>query len=304
MKVNQVEFVRFEDIDADKWDACIAKAPNALVYAQSWYLDKACSRWDALVMGDYDYVMPLISRKKIGIAYLYQPTYCQQLGIFPTPTKGIIEEFFHKAQQLYKFSEININSMNLPIQIVNGEFFPKKNHLLSLGKSYLELSKEYSSHTKRKLKKAEQYKLSLILGISVDDYLEFKRQNQKVKVDRSAYLRLRNILSFALTKSMGQIYGVYSPQNELCAAAFFIRFKTRVIYLNAATNNTGRDLNAMFYLIDQFIKEHSSSEFTLDFEGSMIPGVARLYEGFGANPEVYHQLKWNKLPVWLKWFKK
>ncbi len=304
MNNEQINLVRFDNINADKWDGCIAKSPNALVYAQSWYLDKVCDQWDALIIGDYQYVMPLIFRKKMGVTYLFQPLFCQQLGVFPTPTKDILRQFLNEAAELYPFAEINLNAMNLPVTYVTGSFIPKKNFLFTLKQAYPEITKHYSSHTKRKLKKANKNKLNLIKGISAEEYLKFKSENQKDKAFGENQLRLRNILSFALTKSMGQIYGVYSPQNELCAAVFFLRFKNRVTYLNAATNAKGRKLNAMYFLIDQFIAENAGSEFMIDFEGSSIPGVARLYEGFGASPEVYHHLRWNKLPIWLKWLKK
>jgi hypothetical protein len=36
----------------------------------------------------------------------------------------------------------------------------------------------------------------------------------------------------------------------------------------------------------------------------MIPGVARFYSGFGATAETYFQLKFNRLPLPFRWFKK
>ena len=304
MKNDQINYIQFEEIETDKWDTCIAKSPNALVYAQSWYLDKVCDRWDALVFGDYQYVMPLTFRKKIGINYLYQPFFCQQLGIFPTPTKEILRQFLYEAMKLYPFAEINLNAMNLPVQNVTGSFMPRKNFLLPLERPYSEIAKNYSSYTKRKLKRAKENKLSLVHTISVEEYTKFRHMHSKVKVENKAYLYLQNIISFALTHCMGQIYGVYSPSNELCAAAFFVRYKNRVTYMGATTSPTGRKLSATFLLIDQFIIKNANGEFIIDFEGSMVSGIAKFYEGFGASPEVYHHLRWNKLPVWLKWLKK
>ena len=50
--------------------------------------------------------------------------------------------------------------------------------------------------------------------------------------------------------------------------------------------------------------EKGQFEIEEDFEGSMIPGVARFYAGFGANPETYFQLKFNRLPLPLRWIKR
>ncbi|MGQ8338058.1 hypothetical protein ACUNWD_16020 [Sunxiuqinia sp. A32] len=303
MRANQIKYISFNDLDADKWDACIANSPNAVVYAQSWYLDKVCDSWDALVFGDYQYVLPLTFKTKMGISYLTQPLFCQQLGVFPTPTKEILYLFLKEAQTLFNFAEINLNAMNLPVDI-DGTFTPRKNYLLALDKSYNELEKSYSNHTLRNLKKARKNKLNLIRGISAEEFLQFKKENLKTKIANNDFLRLRNILAFAITRSMGQIYGVYSNRNTLCAAVLFLRYKRRVTYLCAASNNEGRELNAMYYLLDEFIKENANSEFIIDFEGSVIPGIARFYEGFAATPETYHQLHWNTLPAWIKWLKR
>ena len=69
----QIRYLTNEQIDKIKWDACIDTASNGLVYAYSFYLDSMAKNWDALVLGDYEAVMPLTWNKKYGFYYLYQP---------------------------------------------------------------------------------------------------------------------------------------------------------------------------------------------------------------------------------------
>ena len=303
MEPQTIRFLNHEDIDTDKWDHCLANSPNALVYAQSWYLDKVCDRWDALIFGDYQYVMPLTHRKKLGIAYLYQPTYCQQLGIFPTPTKAISRQFMEEVNRIFPFAEVNLNAMQLPVE-GDGEYEERHNYLLSLQDRYEVIAENYSKHTRRKLKKASKIDLSLVRSIPVEEYFRFKKKYLNVNQSDAVLQRLRNIMAFALSHNSGQIYGVYSPENQLCASVFFIKYKHRVTYLNAVTSPEGKDLQAMFFLIDQFVRENAGKNYLLDFEGSVIPGVARLYEGFGATPEKYFRYRYNNLPWWIKWLKK
>ncbi len=71
-------------LNKQKWDACIAKSFNGIIYAYSWYLDIVSPGWKGLVEDDYISVMPLCSRKKIGISYLFQPFFTQQHGVFST----------------------------------------------------------------------------------------------------------------------------------------------------------------------------------------------------------------------------
>ncbi len=302
MNQDKLQYIPYEEVDTDKWDLCMNNAPNALVYAQSWYLDKVAGTWDALVLGDYRYVMPITYRRKFRVTYLYQPFFCQQLGIFPAPTTDIMQLFYDELVKRFSFAEINLNAMALPLNSMQKE--ARKNYLLWLNDPYLKLTENYSKHTRRKLKKASKNKLSMVTGISILDYLQFKKENSIIKLDKYSWERLRNLLAFTVSRSIGQIYGVYDEENSLCAAVLFVRYKRRVTYLNAATNEKGKSLNAMYFLIDKFIHEHAGKDYFLDFEGSMIPGVARLYEGFGAAPEIYYRLSWNNLPAYIKWVKK
>ena len=63
---NQIKYLQYKEIDKAKWDVCITNAPNGLIYGYSFYLDCMARRWDALVLGDYEAVMPLTWNKKYG----------------------------------------------------------------------------------------------------------------------------------------------------------------------------------------------------------------------------------------------
>jgi len=47
-------------------------------------------QWDALVLNDYEAVMPLTWNKKYGIHYLFQPFFCASLGVFAKKKKDIV----------------------------------------------------------------------------------------------------------------------------------------------------------------------------------------------------------------------
>lgn len=298
----KVSYLKYEEIDTDKWDYCLANSPNALVYAQSWFLDKLCPVWDALVLDDYRYIMPLTYRRKYGFTYLYQPLYCQQLGIFPTPTKEVEKAFYEELLRHFSYAQIHLNSMNLPIPEMAVEV--RYNLLLSLNEPYDDLAAHYSQNITRKLRKASHNRLNFISGLSLKEYLQFKKENAATRLSKADLLNLHHLLAFSLSRNLGEVYGVYDRRNKLCAAAFFVRYQKRVTFLNAASSAEGKELDAMSYLIDQFIRLHAGKDFVLDFEGSMLDGVAQLYKGFGASPETYYFLSWNNLPAWAKWLKK
>jgi hypothetical protein len=298
-----LKYLEHKNIDYKKWDRCVENAANSRIYAMSWHLDRTAEIWDALILGNYDVVMPLPYRKKWGIKYLYQPLFSQQLGIFPDPPELLLNQFYSALFQHFRYADSQINSKN---NKVAGPitFFPRDNYLLDLSKNYTEIASGFSKNTSRNIKKARKNALSYVAGIRIEEYLDFKRNNLPARLSDDAFKKLKSIFALGRYKGIGEIYGVYTSENELCAAVYFCRWKERVIYMNAATSLKGKELGGMFFLLDQFIRENAGSNLLLDLEGSTIPGVARFYKGFGAIPETYHQLKFNRLPLPFKWMKR
>ncbi len=299
------QYIKHPNIDSEKWNRCVDMAPNSRIYANDWHLNRTAQTWDALVWGDYEYVMPLPYRKKLGIKYLYQPLYSQQLGIFPTPPKSVAEAFYDFLVSQFRFSDVHLNAENFPVKNDNKlDFLPRHNYLLPLNHDYTTISQAFSKNTKRNIAKANKHHLSLIKGISLEEYLRLKEKYLPASMGEKELAELKNLIAYGLYKGVGKIYGVYSTHNELCAAVYFCRWKERVIYFNAASSEEGKETRSMFFLIQKFIEENAGKNLILDFEGSMIPGVARFYDGFGASPETYFQLKFNRLPLPLRWFKR
>lgn len=299
-----ITLVKRDNIDEAKWERCIADAPNSRIYANIWHLDRTADNWDALVFADYEYVMPLPVKRKFFINYVYQPLFCQQLGIFPKPPANIATLFYKAVYGKFRFADVHLNSLNSVLQDEAGiRFLPRQNFLLDLQYNYKALARNYSTNTKRNIAKSAENNLQFIVGIPVDEYMAFKDENLASQLSIKETEKLKSIIANARYRGIGEIYGVYNATNEICAAVFFCRWKNRVIYMNAATSSTGKQLGAMYFLLDRFIHQNAESNLILDFEGSMIPGVARFYSGFGAIAETYFQLRINRLPALVKWIK-
>src|SRR5215831_14346953 len=101
-----IQYLRHHEIDKEKWDHAISNADNGLIYAYSFYLDQMAKHWDALVLNDYEAVMPLTWNKKFGIYYLYQPAFTACLGIFGNDlTEEIVKEFIQYIPKKFKLIE-------------------------------------------------------------------------------------------------------------------------------------------------------------------------------------------------------
>lgn len=300
----EIRLLKNKDIDYQKWDQSILRSTVPLIYAQFWYLDLISPDWDALIYGDYDFVMPLIIRRKLGISFLLQPIYGQQHGVFPECDSVVQNTFLTSIRDQFKYVTINLNASH-------SEPFPegftiqlRNNFILNLSHPLEELKNNYSKHTRRQIRKAEDNKVFIIKGVPTSEYFDLKISASKSKPPPQSMQTLKRLMNHGYTQGNGMIYGAYNQHNTLCAAAFFIFAGQRVTYLNAVSNDEGRNINAMHIIVDHFIQEHSGALLTLDFEGSAIPGIARFYKGFGSETEQYYRLKSNRLPIPLRWFKK
>ncbi len=302
-KKAELQYIKHENIDSVKWNQCIEDAPNCRVYAYAWHLDRTAIIWDALIWGDYEFVMPLPIKSKFGIKYIYQPVYCQQLGIFPNPNFEIQNQFAKYLKDKFLLVNYQINFANNISAFNNFKGVEKVNYILQLSSNYNEISKNFSKHTKRNIKIAHKNQVKIIKGQLPHEYINTKKQAARTVVKASTYQILSGLITGSMATNTGIIYAAYSSTNSLCAAAFIVLNKNRAYYLNAFSTSEGRKERAMYAIIENIIDEYSDSNIFLDFEGSVIEGIARFYKGFGATAENYFYIYSNRLPVIRKFMK-
>ncbi len=289
-----IKHLNHHQIDLAKWDSCIEQSHNPLVYAMSWYLNIVCPRWEALVLGDYQAVMPLPKYHKYGISYFRQPTMTQQLGVFshvPT-TDSLIKSFLKKIP--FRPYRLNLNEKNAT---TNGIALP--NYILPLTSDYATLSRHFNSNTTRNIKKATNSDIRLesldntTTPLAESDKIVQKFTNFYYAVpkryicpDRHLVVRL---LTEAFQRGFLSIYFAYNGDNIASSLALLHSHK-RLIYFMPISDVIGKKLSSMFFIIDNIIKKHQNSDLVLDFEGSRIETIARLYKGFGAEYTPYYQV--------------
>ncbi len=301
-----IQYLKQTAIDRTKWDRCIEQSVNGMVYGYSWYLDFVAPKWEGLVLGDYEAVMPLTGNRKLFISYLYQPYFTQQLGVFykTYETKLRLNDFIAAIPAKFKFIDINLNEDN---EIAEGviQLRKRKNFVLDLEQPYLDIYNEYDDHCKRNLKKAKKH-IQSIKPIDVALGVAFYQKyigDQTHQITVSDYENLVNLLSVADEKKLVFAKGVYNEHEELVAIGIYLLHKGRMIYLLGGASDKGRELRSMFLLFDNLIRHFSEQKMVLDFEGSEIHGIARFFKGFGARKHHYYKLHINRLPIPLRWLK-
>ena len=293
--MNNIRFLEHKEIDLQKWDELINSSFNTLPYALSWYLDAVAENWGALVLNDFEAAMPLVWLRKMGVKCLYQPYYCQQLGVFSLkPLKTEVHRFFLKTASGH-FPYININLNPTAVEVAE-EFglTKRKNLLLPLNSNYPAIQKKYSVSHCRNIAKAN--KAGLLFSEQSDmkpfqafylDNVNRTKENFKPKHEKI----FKNVTKALISNSRANIFTTYNNTGNLVAAVLIIFHGKRLIGIINTSSAAGKRTGASHFLFDQIIRKFSASDFILDFEGSSIATIARFYEGFGASEEAFYHYK-------------
>ena len=279
-----IKYIKRKNLDTKKYDDCIENALNSRVYAFSWYLDIVADNWDVLVLNDYEAVMPLPWRSKYFIKYVYPPAWTQQLGVFSTGSivEKLMREFVSAIPRKFIKVAVQFNSGNQLVQPSE----VRLNYLLSLNEPHEQIVLGFNKNRKRELKKSTlRANLHLNRNLNSTKFLDFFL-NQKTPYEllENTKEKLKGLLKLDRDKLL--IWGVVE-NDEVLAALVFLQTPSRIIYLLPVANERAKKLALPTLLINELIKKYSGSELILDFEGSMVPGVASFYKSFGADVERY-----------------
>jgi hypothetical protein len=301
-----IQYKAQKDIDRQQWDNCIRHASNGVVYAQSWYLDAMAHNWDALVLNDYEAVMPLTCNKKYGICYLYQPPFTAALGIFGKEvTAAMVKNFLTAIPEKFRYIDISLNHGNF-FSIEGFDLYERTNYTLLLDRPYEAVYNEYRDNIKRNIKKCMQQGAAVKKDFAVAEVIELAKIQTAnfstlTETDFANFSKLYQLLH---QQQKAITYGICTAKGELVASCVFFFSHERAYYILVGNHPNGKTMGASHALIDAFIKDHAGSNLLLDFEGSDISNLAFFYSSFGAKEEKYPGLKLNRLPFWMKWLKK
>ncbi len=302
---NQIHYLRNKEIDKTKWDACIETASNGLIYAYSFYLDTMAKNWDAVVLNDYEAVMPLTWNKKLGIVYLYQPAFTASLGVFgKNLSEDLVGIFIITARKHFQFIEIALNTGNI-LSAPHGFSALHCNYILKLEKKYEELVSGFRENHIRNIKKAFQSGCTIKKSISIDEIIRINQgqMNDSSVVKEIDYENFKKLFTLLKEKKQAETYSIVNEKNVILSSCVFFFSHNRAYYILVGNTVEGRSIGASHALIDAFIKENAGKNLILDFEGSDIVNLALFYKGFGAVVELYPFLKINRLPFYLRWLK-
>ena len=297
-----IRFLQHSEIDPEKWNQAVRNSlsPNILVEYELLNLLTGDDTWHALVQGDYEAVMPLPTRKKGVLKYVYTPFFMTQMGVFSKQplSPNEIESFLTAVSKRFVLADIYLNCHSTP-ETCKCEVF---SHALSLLPSYPELYSNYSKNTKRNIKTAEkmqcrvsvqQEKIENIIGL----FDRNRGQEGGVHYKEKDYKILQNVSEHLLNHKLLDIYSVYTSENELAAGALFVHDHKRRWFWFSGRENRLSDCKPMFFLMDAYIRDHAGSNLILDCSTNN-PNIARFYHSFGNEAYSYAFVRRFKNRLW------
>ena len=280
-----IRFLKHSEIDPEKWNQAVRNSLSTNVLAEYELLDLLTDgdTWHALVENDYEAVMPLPTRKKGVLKYVYTPFFLPQMGIFSereiTPQK--VADFLYEISKHYVLADVLMNEKTKSGHWEHGFV----SHSLSLHLAYNELYSRFHENTRRNIKAAQKQQVRVtVQEEKIADIIALFRTNkgseEAVHFRENDYARLQHVADYLLKHNLLEVYGVRTMQNELAAGALFVKDGKRRWFWFSGRDNQLSESKPMFLLLDTYIRDHAESDLYLDFNGSSNPNVARLYQGF------------------------
>lgn len=264
-------------------------------------------QWDAIILNDYEAVLPLVWKRKWIYKIIYQPFFCQQLGVFSIRPAEYVptEKMVQSIPSGFRYIHMHLNP-DSSVLLPGIKFLNRTSFFIRLNKPYYKIYDNYKTDAKKNLAQ-----------LSEQDYSYFKSDSPQLAADcffaaYGKYYKDAEVIKQMITAcaveatqmDMGFTRSIYGPDGELWCSGFFFSSNKTIHYSMAAPTEAGRKAGATHALLDEVLKEFSESELTFDFEGSDIKNVAYFYSKFGPEKYHYYSIEIDKLPAYIQLLRK
>jgi hypothetical protein len=289
--IMEVKYLDRTEIDRNAWNECVKSGSLNWVYAYFEYLDGVCyEQWGALVAFEgtkYAGVFPLPFRKKWGIYYVYQPYFCQQLGVFGN--FEILQNHGFNTAAFLKLIPRKFLRVHLAVHSFCGnlENVPRRpNYVIPAGFT----PDEFNKDARKNLKSLEGlvYRETSDLWKVLEIYdTAWGRENM------FTWANTYEGFEQALQKLSPASYYAFNAikNDQVIGAAIFLISGDRIHYVCGAPTSEGREIGIIHGIINHVCEKYFSHK--IDLEGSSIPTVAQFYKKFNPMEEHFFRIEQN-----------
>lgn len=298
---NEIKLIKRLNINEKKWNDCIENSEAGTIYNYTYSLDALFPNWNALILGDYDFIFPITLNTKFRITYFFSPLFHSYFSIFSKKeiTQNIFEAFIEAIEKLcslYNFSYLPSKEYKFNITTKS----PRKiGQYIDLKHEAKTIQLNYSKHLVRNLKKSGQYNLKFETNNSlINETVSIFKENINGKINElteKSFITLTDFFEVLINNKKGKIF-ICNLDNKLLAIGFFSISNNRIIYHKGGNTFEGKKFNAMSALLNYVILKYSKRNLIFDFGGSEIQSVMRHNLSYGAKNHYYFTLKYQPFP--------
>jgi len=290
-----INYYKHSEIDKEKWNTSIRNSLSATIFADFDFLSLANPSWGALIQDDYEVVMPLPHRAKVGIHYILTPYFFSRLGIFSSKdiTNEQITDFIQTIPHKFWQVDLNLNEQNAS-SVLASKSVQLTSYQLDLNAPYLAIYGNYSENLRRNLRTAQKYSLVIDKNADIQEIIALFRHNRgKIKTikmksaDYNLFLKMAEMMK---NQDKIDVWGVRDEQGNLLAGACLLKDYQRTWFWFSGRDERYAEKRAMFFLLDEYFKQHAGNPLLFDFNGSMNENIARFYSQFGSQKYTYPML--------------
>jgi hypothetical protein len=278
------------EIHPGRWDSVISGSLYRGFYSCSWYLDIVCESWYAFVWPssvDYQIIMPLPVKRRLGFAVVYQPQFCQFLGLFSKSpvTSEVLESFLRTCVSHFPYiSSYSFHpDLYCIIQPLRSHF---KNIIFAENRTCwqrMDAEGRYSSDRMRNLKKGKEQNWSIENMENTDTIIRLFDIHHAAEVggvcEKSYQILDKLVNAF---REHGNVTLQYASLNgKLHAGILLFSYGGYVVYIFNAADESGRRGNARTVMLDRYFEENKGTDLLFDFESAQQPYIHSFYSSFG-----------------------
>ncbi len=308
-------------IEPEIWDAFVRASPQGAAWMLHGYASIIAPGWEAWIIrhkSAWVCVVPFLPNRTLGLLRTLQPKFAQHWGpCFIPPTGKHYQDFsLHKEaldlliEQLRPFRHIiwycspNLRYV-LPFHWSGFRLSPRITYQVDLTQEIQVLEQHTSSTFRRYVRKGKDLRLSS--DTEPAELLRILRRQQAqgheiIGRNDKDWQGLQDLMEYLRSSQSGVVHSIHNEAGHMEAAALFVTFQDRLIYLLGAYDPSLGSRSAMPVLMWRSMLRGREQGMTLfDFEGSMIPGVERFFRRAGGAPVFYLQIERNQLPLAIRW---
>jgi hypothetical protein len=297
----------------EKYSQLCQEIDTIPLFLQHWWMESVCTvankEWDVLLYEKNNRIvgaMPYHFINKAGIVVVLQPQLTQYNGIWINYPEGI------SLSDKYSLEEEVCNALVTQVKSVPWAYYMQHFHFLVTNwlPFYWNGFKQTTRYTyrihsiadtnqvfanfhigkKKHIKKAAHLDVDFLL--SAPDFYDFfektiQQKSQKVFYSKDFFLSLHQQ---AEVRHQGQLLAIRDKTGTIHSAMFFVWDKFSGYYLVSAIDNQFKHSGASSLMVWEAIQFLSTRTQSFDFEGSMIKGVAKANQEFGAIQTPYFSI--------------